>query len=384
MKIRLARVFTLALALTSSLATAHAQRPMRTALQRTVDSLVAYALREGPVAGMSVAVVRGRDTIVMKGYGLADIENDVPATGRTVYRIGSITKQFTGLMFLQLVQDGKVSAADPVERFLPEVNTVDKRREGAPPITLIQLATMTAGMGREPANLSKYLVGPVAQWEQTMIAALGETRYDHEPGTRYLYSNIGYATLGAALSRAAKAPYTTYVQQRIFEPLGMTHTAFEPNAAIQPAIAKGYQIDRSGRVSFDAPQREHAGRGYKVPNGAIYTTVGDLARFVAFELGEGPESVLKKATLTEQQARVYSANGGLDSGYGVGFQLSRRGEHVFLGHGGSVAGYTAQVWIHRPSKTGVIVLRNAAGGKFDLSGLTFRALTELAAAGAPR
>ena len=189
-------------------------------------------------------------------------------------------------------------------------------------------------MGREPANLAKFLVGPVSQWEQTMIAALGETKYDHEPGTRFLYSNIGYAALGAALGRAAKMPFTTYVESHIFRPLGMTQTAFEPNAAIQPAIAKGYEIDRSGKVSSDDPQREHAGRGYKVPNGAIYTTVGDLARFVALELGEGPESVLKKEFLQEQQARVGSANGRLDSGYGVGFQLSRRGEHVFLGHSG--------------------------------------------------
>jgi CubicO group peptidase (beta-lactamase class C family) len=242
---------------------------------------------------------------------------------------------------------------------------------------------MTSGMGREPANLSKYLAGPVEQWEQTMIAALGETKYDHEPGTRYLYSNIGYAILGAALSRAAQIPYTTYVQQRIFAPLGMTHTVFEPNGAMDRVLAKGYVIDRSGRVTFDAPQREHAGRGYKVPNGAIYTTVGDLARFVAFELGEGPESVLKRATLEEQQTRVNSANGRLDSGYGVGFQLSRRGEHIFLGHGGSMAGYTAQAWIHHPSNTGVIVFRNAGGGQFDLPGLTFRALTELANAGTP-
>ena len=286
-------------------------------------------------------------------------------------------------MLMQLAPDGKVSFSDPVERYLPEVNTVGGRRDGAPPITLVQLATMTSGIGREPANLAKYLVGPVSQWEQTLRAALQQTKYDYEPGARYFYSNIGYATLGAALARAAKVPFTTHLEQRIFAPLGMTQTVFEPNAAIQAALPKGYEIDGSGRVSSDAPQREHAGRGYKVPNGAIYTTVGDLARFVAFELGEGPESVLKKTTLQEQQSRVGSANGRLDSGYGVGFQLTRRGEHVFLGHGGSVAGYTAQAWIHSPSKTGVIVLRNAAGGKFDLSGLTFRALTELANAGNP-
>jgi CubicO group peptidase (beta-lactamase class C family) len=174
------------------------------------------------------------------------------------------------------------------------------------------------------------------------------------------------------------------VHERILAPLGMAHTSFEPMPANASAIAKGYEIGREGQVSFEAPQREHAGRGYKVPNGAIYTTVGDLARFVAFELGEGPESVLKRSTLDDHHARVHSANGRLDSGYGVGFQLTRRGEHVFLGHGGSVAGYTAQAWVHRPSKTGVIVLRNAAGGKFQLSDLTFRALEELAKATPPK
>lgn len=348
-----------------------------------IDAMAAEEYAKDNVGSVTVGIVQGAHLIWTRSYGNADAERKIPATRDTVYRIGSITKQFTALMLLQLAQDGKVSYSDPVERFLPEVNKVSGRRDGAPPITLMQLATMTAGVGREPSNLAKYLVGPVAEWEQTMIAALGETKYDYEPGTRFFYSNIGYAVLGGALGRAAKLPFTTYVEQRIFQPLGMTHTAFEPNAAIQAAIAKGYEIDRSGRVTFDVPQREHAGRGYKVPNGAIYTTVADLARFVAFELGEGPESVLNKESLREQQSRAGSASGQLDSGYGVGFQLRRRGEHVFLGHGGSVAGYTANAWIHPPSKTGLIVLRSAAGGKFDLSGLTFRALTELANAGAP-
>ncbi|MBI4473042.1 MAG: serine hydrolase, partial [Acidobacteria bacterium] len=112
----------------------------------------------------------------------------------------------------------------------------------------------------------------------------------------------------------------------------------------------------------------------------MYTTVGDLARFLAFELGEGSETVLKRQVLEDNYTRVNSSNGNLNSGYGVGFQLSRRGENIFVGHGGSVAGYTAQAWVHRPSKTGIVVLRNAGGGKFDLSGFTFRALGELAKA----
>ncbi|MGQ0736773.1 MAG: serine hydrolase domain-containing protein [Acidobacteriota bacterium] len=342
-----------------------------------IDAMAAAEFARNPVGSVTIGVVSGANLVWTASYGLADMERKVPATKDTVYRIGSITKQFTAVMLLQLVQDGKARLSDPVEQHFPDVDKVQGRRAGAPPITLGQLATMTSGMAREPANLGTYLVGPVAQWEQVLIAALAQTRYEHEPDAQYLYSNIGYAILGAALSRTAAMPYTVFVQQRILTPLGMSHTAFEPNATIQPHLAKGYEIDRSGKVNFDVPTREHAGRGYKVPNGALYTTVTDLARFVAFELGEGPESVLSRARLEDAYSRVSSANATLTSGYGVGFQLARRGAHVFAGHGGSVAGYTAQAWFHRPTKLGVVVFRSAGGGTFDLSGLTFRALEAL-------
>ncbi|HJU43185.1 MAG TPA: serine hydrolase domain-containing protein [Vicinamibacterales bacterium] len=343
-----------------------------------IDAMASAEFEKDRVGSITIGVVAGPRLVWTKSYGLADMEKKVAATRDSVYRIGSITKQFTALMLLQLVDEGKVRLSDPVETYFPEIRMVQDRYSHAPPITLVQLATMTSGLAREPADLPKYLVGPAAQWEKVLIAALPHTRYELEPDTQYLYSNIGYAILGAALSRAAATPYTTWVQQRTLSPLQMKNTAFEPNAAIADRLTKGYVVDRNGNVSFDAPLREHAGRGYKVPNGALYTTIDDLAQFVAFELGEGPESVLSKKTLEANYGRVNSSNGNLNSGYGIGFTLTRRGADVFLGHGGSVAGYTAHASVHRASKTGVIVLRNAGGGKFEMGTLTFRALAELA------
>ena len=366
-----------ALALLVPAASAQPPSHLQHAIQR-IDAMAAAELAKDRVAGVTIGVVSGKDLVWTASHGLADMERKIPAGRDTVYRIGSITKQFTALMLLQLVQLGKVNPSDPVEKYFPEVNAVKGRRAGAPPITLVQLATMTAGIGREPDDLPTFLVGPVSKWEQVLIAALPRTKYDHEPDTRFQYSNIGYAILGAALARAAGVPYTSYVREKIFLPLGMTRTAFEPDGAIRATLSKGYEIGRSGEVSFEAPLREHEGRGYKVPNGAIYTTVDDLARFVAFMLGAGPDTVLPKATLDDNLARTNSANGDLTSGYGVGFMLTRRGPHVFVGHTGSVAGYLAQGWIHPPSKTGIIVLRNATGGRFDVSHLSFQALAELA------
>jgi CubicO group peptidase (beta-lactamase class C family) len=358
-----------------------AARAQGSNLQAALDAIDAMASAEfekDRVGSVTIGIVAGARLVWTRSYGHADMEKKLPAARDSVYRIGSITKQFTALMLLQLVHEGKVRLSDPVEKHFPEVRMVQGRLQNAPPITLVQLATMTSGLAREPADLPKYLVGPVAQWEKVLIAALPHTKYDLEPDTEYQYSNIGYAILGAALGRAAAMPYTTWVQQRILNPLQMKTTMFEPNAAIANTLTKGYVIDRDGEVSFDAPWREHAGRGYKVPNGALYTTIDDLAKFVSFELGEGPGSVLPKDVWEANVTRVNSSNGDLNSAYGIGFMLTRRGTDVFLGHSGSVAGYSAQAMIHRGSKTGVIVLRNAGGGKFAMGPLTFRALAELA------
>jgi CubicO group peptidase (beta-lactamase class C family) len=104
------------------------------------------------------------------------------------------------------------------------VEKIQGRYDHAPPITLFQLATHTSGLASEPEDLAVYVKGPVSTWEQTLIAALPHVHYQCEPGTQYFYSNVGYAILGATLSRAAGQPYTAYVPEHIFAPLGMTHT----------------------------------------------------------------------------------------------------------------------------------------------------------------
>jgi CubicO group peptidase (beta-lactamase class C family) len=148
------------------------------------------------------------------------------------------------------------------------------------------------GLTWEPDDLPAFLKGPVAERESVMLRALERTSYAHPPDTRYLYSNIGYAALGAAIARAARTPHTQLVTECILTPLGMKASAFEPPAGLEERLAKGYAVERdeAGARALDAetPAREHGDRGYKVPNGALYTAVDDLARFVAFEAGFGP------------------------------------------------------------------------------------------------
>jgi len=335
-----------------------------------IDSMIAADLARRPVGSVTAGVVSGKQLIWSKSYGDADMEKKIAADTDTVYRIGSITKMFTAVMLEQLVEAGKVNLSDPVEKYFPEINTVQGRFPNAPPITLVQLSTHTSGLGREPDNTETYLKGQVADWEKTLIAALPQTHYILEPGTRFAYSNIGYAILGAALSRAAGESYVEYVPKHIFQPLGMTHSAFERNAQMTGHLSKGYQLTGPNQVDSETAQREHeTGRGYKVPNGAIYTTVGDLARFASFLLGQGPESVLKAASLARfQMQSAVPADIDLTQGYGIGFQVERRENYVAFGHGGAVAGYTAELMMNRKAAIGVIVFSNGAANPTSIAG----------------
>jgi CubicO group peptidase (beta-lactamase class C family) len=341
-----------------------------------VDSLVAAEFAKHAVGSVTVGVVFGKDLIWTRSYGNADMEKKLPADKDTIYRIGSITKMFTALMLEQLVDANKVHLSDPVEKYFSEIKTVPSEFPGAPPVTLIQLANHTSGMDREPADIEKYVQGPVSEWEKTLIAALGHTRFSIEPGTQFSYSNIGFATLGAALGRAAGEPYTDYVPKHIFAPLGMTHTTLVFSPDMQEHLSKGYDVGPDGKVEFETPQREHqTGRGYKVPNGAIYTTVGDLARFASFLLGQGPDSVLKTAVLEKSLKRsAAQADFTLSSGYTLGGQLTRRDGYVAFGHGGGVAGYQAGFQMNRDASVAVIVFANAIGSGIDTDGLALKAL----------
>jgi CubicO group peptidase (beta-lactamase class C family) len=243
------------------------------------------------------------------------------------------------------------------------------------------LATMTAGLAREPRQEGPFWTGQVADWDKTLLSALPHTDYISFPGTAYSYSNIGYAMLGAALSRVAGVPYTEWERTRVLKPLGMDRTRFEIDPSIAADLATGYQVNRDGTLDDQtAAQEGRDGRGYKVPNGAIFTTVDDLGRFVAFELGNGPASVLSPARLDSAFGGFVASAADLSDGYGVGFMAMRRGTFTWLGHNGGVAGYVASMYYDRNAQLGVVLFRNVAGGKENPDRLAIDILERLVGA----
>jgi CubicO group peptidase (beta-lactamase class C family) len=303
-------------------------------------------------------IIQGSKLVWSKSYGYANMEERKPANVDTIYRIGSITKQFTAIAFEQLVQAGKVRLTDPVEMFVPEIGLVKGRPVGSQPITLLQLATHTSGLDREPADIAKFTTGSVSEWQKTLIGALADLKYAYEPGTKYMYSNMGYAVLGLAVERISGQTYSSYVTEKVLKPLGMTTSEFDLEPALQPRLALGYEPVNGKADATESSKELKTGRGYKVPNGALFTTVNDLAKFVSFELGTSNAPLLDSKTYADTLSRVYSADSDMHSGYGLGFMAMRQGDLVLLGHGGSVAGFRAGAFFNRKSSLGIIYLRS--------------------------
>jgi D-alanyl-D-alanine carboxypeptidase len=344
-----------------------------------IDAQLAAEFSADGIAGLSIGVVSGDKLVWSKHYGYADAEAARAPTNDTAYRIGSITKQFTALALLQLVEQGRMRLSDPLEKYVPEIRAVRDAHPGSPPITLLQVATMHSGLAREPGrDCGEHSVGAVSVWQKKVLDCLPHTRYQHEPGTQYLYSNIGYASLGLAIERAAGKPFVAVVEEQILEPLGMTRSAMEPTEAIRRNLAHGYRsTQRRPPASREAADRELDGRGYRVPNGALFSTIDDLAKFVAWELGASSATILKKETQDANYGRAFFSNAAMTSGYGVGFTVTRRGDVVMIGHGGSTAGYHASALVHRPSRLGVIALRNCDNCAVDAGPVAARMLQQL-------
>ena len=330
-----------------------------------LDKAATEMAKDPKAASFTLGLVRKSGLVWTRSYGYADIATQKRATADTVYRIGSITKQFTALMLLQLAHEGKVHFSDPVEKYFPEIHLVQNDYKNAAPITLWQLANHTSGLATEPEPMQTYMKGALDDWEKTLIEALPHTKFDYEPGTRFNYSNIGYAILGAALARAAHQPYIDYVKQKILLPLGMTHSDFVATPDVRRNLATGYDVLLAGHWDEETPVRELAGRGYKVPNGGLFTTVGDLARFVAFEMLGGPEAVLPHKELEENAQRIVTTDRSMTRGRGVGSALVLLSGHVFIGHSGGVSGYSATAFFQPDAETGLIILRNESALGMD-------------------
>jgi CubicO group peptidase (beta-lactamase class C family) len=325
---------------------------------------IAADVETDDLGGITVGVVVGRDLIWARGFGWADRERGVPAGVNTIYRVGSISKSFTAVVLLELWQQGVVDLDAPVREVLPELAELGGRPPGAPEITWRHLASHTAGLIREP-DLEGAAEGPLEGWEEKILSSIPATSYYAPPGESYRYSNIGFGILGYALGRAVGIPFMELVDASLIRPLGLHYTGFVVTPAMAEHLAKGYERRRDGVVDMETPYREHVGRGYKVPNGGIYSTVGDLGRFASLLAAASTVPLLGPEA--RGLVRTPQTPEGSETLYSFGFFLyDGEGGETLVGHSGSVAGYNAFLVCEPASGIGVVLLRNYGGGRTNL------------------
>jgi CubicO group peptidase (beta-lactamase class C family) len=253
----------------------------------------------------------------------------------------------------QLAEQGVLKLDDPVQTHFPEIKRLANAPANSKPITFRMLANHTSGLVREPKFAQITARGPISLWENKVLQAIPNTSFKTKPLTEFSYSNIGYAMLGLAGSRAADKPFMLLVEKQIFEPLEMNNSTFiVEKAEMKQRLAIGYLRDRkTGSLNPEVPTRQHAGRGYKVPNGGIYSTVGDMEKFAAAMMGETKTEILT----AQMRKRMFTPQLPAER-YGLGFKITEAKGLKVVGHSGSVAGYRADLRFELNSKWGVATL----------------------------
>ncbi len=298
-------------------------------------------MRERHFAGAAIAVIKENKIVKAQGYGLANVELNVPVSKETVFEIGSVSKQITAAAVMLLVEEGKINLDEKISKYLPTAPEAWKN------VTVRNLLTHTSGIksytGLSGFELTKHLK------RDEFIKAIGAFQLEFEPGTRWNYSNSGYNLLGFIIESVTGKSYWDFVQTRIFNPLGMNRTANRDPQFIVPNRADGYEW-QDGKL---------VGRDYDLTDvfsaGAIVSTVMDLAKWDTALRGD---AFLKRTSKTQIWTPVVF-NNGKPYPYGFGWNVTEFRGHRLFSHGGQTAGFAANISRYVDDNLTVIVLTNS-------------------------
>jgi CubicO group peptidase (beta-lactamase class C family) len=293
-------------------------RPHAETLTERLDRFVnAYLARN--FSG-SVLVAQNGKMLLSKGYGSANREHDVPATAQTKYRIGSITKQFTAAGILLLQQRGALTVQDPVRKYVPDAPAAWDA------VTIHHLLTHTSGIININAlpDYAKMLTATLTPREN--VARLFDKPLQFPPGSKYQYSNSGYILLGHIIELISGRTYGAFLQENIFEPLGMRNTGYDDPKAILHARASGYNLEKTGLVH--APYRDMS---IPYAAGALYSTVEDYYLW---------DQALYSDTPLSQKSRDAMFAPYVND-YGYGWTIIKQFNRTRIAHGGVMHGFAS-------------------------------------------
>lgn len=330
-------VAALSLALAQATQAPPATRPPST--PDSVDAFVAAEMARMHIPGVSLAVVRAGKVVKAKGYGFADVERNEPVTPETVFKIGSVSKQFLASGIMLLAQDGKLSVDDPVSKHL--AGTPESWRG----VTLRHFLTHTSGVQREGPAFTPLRVQP----DSVIVQSAYAQPLQFPTGSKWQYCNVCYFALADVIARVSGTSWDRFFTTRVFGPQGMASTRTTTTDPV-PRSAKGY-VWRDGRYSV-APEYTALR-----PSGAFLSTVLDLAKWDAALYRN---DVLTRASRDAMWTPVRLTDG-TTHGYGFGWELDSLDGHRTVSHGGSLPGFRAEMARFPDDSVTVIVLTNADG-----------------------
>lgn len=329
--------------LASAPAAPQAQAPAPLASQ--LDQLLSTVYKAGE-PGAALLIMKDGQVLVRKAYGMADLELGVPLEPDMVFRIGSMTKQFTAVGILMLMEQGKLALSDPVTKFLPDYPTQGKT------ITVEHLLTHTSGI-QSYTDMAAWL--PLMRKDMSLTELINifkDQPMQFAPGERWRYNNSGYILLGAIIEKVAGTTYATFIQKNIFDPLGLKHTTYGSATRIIPRRVPGYGPGVNNtflNADFLSMTQPYAA-------GSLLSSVDDLAAWNQALLAG---KLIKRETL-ERAWTPYKLADGTSTGYGYGWAIGAYEGRRMIQHGGGIPGFTSVGILFPEDRLLVIMLTNSA------------------------
>ena len=307
-----------------------------------VDDYVHSEMERQHIPGLSLLVAREGNIVRAQGYGLANVELQVPVQPETIFQSGSVGKQFTATAVMMLVEEGRIKLDDPITNYL----------KGTPAswqqVTVRELLSHTAGFSDYPEKFDfrkDYT-------EKDLLKIVEGIPLAFAPGTKWSYSNLGYLTLGVLIHQVTGKFYGDFLQERIFQPLGMTTTRIISEADIIPNRAAGYRL-----VKGELKNQEWVSPTLNTTaDGALYFSILDLAKWDAALY---TEKLLRRSSLEEMWTPVKLKNGQPNPDhYGFGWSIESKDGRRVLDHGGAWQGFKTHISRYVDDKLTVVVLCN--------------------------
>lgn len=326
----------IALCATSSVAHSQSADPAQ------LDSIIRKTVAEKHVVGLSVGVMQNGKVILARGYGVSDLASNRPVSPTTMFAVGSVTKQFNCTALLMLAEAQQLSLDDHVAKYYPTLTRAND-------ITLRDLGGHLSGYrDYYPLDFVDQEMAKPATADQ-IINEYATRPLDFEPRSRWSYSNTGFLILGRVIEKVSGQPFGRFIDARIFSPLKMTRTAYEP-AANARDMARGY----TSFALADPVPAEPEAPSWAGMAGAIWSTPQDLLRWDQSLLNHELISAASTSVITTAQR----LSDGRSSGYGCGEGVNDRGQAVVLSHGGAVSGFVAENTVIPSTRSAVVLLSN--------------------------